>query len=133
MPAREQPVYYSDGIAPVRRGSRDELFHIIIVATPEPEAADYGVAGGAFVNCWVDADDLRAAERRAVALIHQAGWRPQRFDEWSIVTREKYVDCKADREEEPDLCKFVEQAFTDGEVCIFNIWPVDAPDAEAGA
>jgi hypothetical protein len=132
MAARKYPAYFSDGIVPVRRASPDELFFITIEARPEPDADDYGVAGGAFVNCWVDADDLRTAERKAVALIHEAGWRPHRFDEWSIVSRDRSAGCQRESKVEPDFSEFVDQAFVDGEVCLSNIWPVDAPDAGDG-
>ncbi len=132
MPNNEQPVYYSDGIDPVHRSSLAELFSIIIVARPEPEAAEYGEAGGAFVNCWVNEDNLRTAERRAVALIEEQGWRPHRFDSWEIVSRETYADWEPTVDDDPDLDprESLEQAFIDGIVCVFNIWPVDAPDAD---
>jgi hypothetical protein len=133
MAAAEQPVYYSDGIAPVRRASPDELFLITIEARPEPDSDEYGQAGGAFVNCWVDADDLRTAERRSVALIREGGWRLHRFDEWSIVTRDTYVDWQPNDDGGPDLRQVVDQAFIDGEVCIFNTWPADASDADEDA
>jgi hypothetical protein len=129
----EGPVYYSDSIAPVRRSSPGELFFIIIEARPEPDTDEYEKSGGAFVNCWVDADDLRTAERRSVVLIQTGGWKPHRFEEWSIVTRETYMAWQPTDEDDVDLRELVEQAFTDGEVCVFNTWPVDAPDADEGA
>ncbi len=124
-----EPVYYSDGIEPVRRSSSDELFLLTIEARPEPDSEDYGEVGGAFVNCWVNADDLRAAERRAVTLIQEHGWRPHRFEEWELITRATYADLQPGDDGEPDLREVVDQAFIDGEVCVFNMWPVDAPDA----
>lgn len=127
-----QPVYYSDGIAPVRRSAPGELFLVTIEARPGPEAEEFGKAGGAFVNCWADVDDLRTAERRAVALIQEHGWRPQRFDSWEIVTRDQYADSEPGDDGDLDLGEVVEQAFTDGAVCVFYTWPVDAPDADAG-
>ena len=129
MKDRKRPVYYSDGIDPVRRASADELFLVTIEARPGPDADEYGEAGGAFVNCWVDADDLRTAERRAVALIEENGWRPHRFEEWELVTRTTYADREPPADGEPDFRELVDQAFADGEACVFNTWPVDAPDA----
>jgi hypothetical protein len=129
MGERNNPVYYSDGVAPVCRSSSDELFLLTIRARPEPDADDYGEAGGAFVNCWVNADDLSTAERRAVPLIQQHGWRPHRFEEWELVTRATYADREPRDDDGLDLREVVEQAFIDGEVCVFNTWPVDAPDA----
>ena len=125
-------VYYSDGIDPVSRSSPDELFLVTIEARPEPEADEYGEAGGAFVNCWVNADDLRTAERRAVALIKDDGWRAHRFEEWELVTRATY-EGREPAEDGPDLREVVDQAFIDGEVCVFNTWPVGAPDEDEDA
>jgi hypothetical protein len=132
MADADRPVYYSDGIEPIRRSSPDELFLVTIEARPEPDSDEYGEAGGAFVNCWVDADDLRTAERRAVALIRADGWRPHRFDDWELVTRSTY-DSHEPADDGPNLREVVEQAFIDGEVCVFNTWPVDAPDADEDA
>jgi hypothetical protein len=124
------PVYYSDGIDPVRRSSPEEVFLVTIEARPTPDAEDYDEAGGAFVNCWVDADDLRTAERRAVALIEEDGWRPHRFDSWKLVTRDTYADWEPDDEGEQDPREMVGQALADGEVCVFHTWPRDAPDGD---
>jgi len=129
MADADQPVYYSDGIEPIRRSSPEELFLVTIEARPEPDSDEHGEAGGAFVNCWVDADDLRTAERRAAALIRENGWRPHRFDDWELVTRSTY-DGREPDDDGPELREVVEQAFIDGEVCVFNTWPVDAPDAD---
>jgi hypothetical protein len=125
--------YYSDRIDPVRRSERGQLFLVTIEARPEPEADEFGEAGGAFVTCWVDADDLRSAERRAVALIQEHAWRAHRFDSWEIVSRETYENREPTGDDEPDLDQMVDQAFADGEVCLFNMWPADAPDADEDA
>ena len=130
MAEPQGPVYYSDGIDLVRRSSSDELFLVTIEARPEPGADEFGDVGGAFVNCWVNAADLRTAERRAVALIQDHGWRPHRFEEWELVTRATYTDREPEDGGGLDLREVVAQAFIDGEVCVFNIWPVDAPDAD---
>jgi hypothetical protein len=129
----EEPKLYSDTIDPVRRANPDELFFLILEARPEPGAEDFGSVGGAAVSCWVNADDLRSAELRAVALIEGHGWRPHRFDSWKIVNRETYADgevASGDEPDGPELRGLAEQAFIDGEVCVFYTWPPDANDAE---
>jgi hypothetical protein len=123
-------VYYSDGIERVRRSSSDELFLLTIEARPEPNSEDHVDVGGAFVTCWVNADDLRAAERRAVALIQAHGWRPHRFEEWELVSRATYATGQPRDDNGLDPREVLDQAFIDGEVCVFNTWPVDAPDAD---
>ena len=62
---------YADSVAPVRRSKPDEVFFIRMQASPQRGSEDFGEAGGAFINCYVDADDLRSAELRAVVLIQQ--------------------------------------------------------------
>jgi hypothetical protein len=126
------PLYFSDGIDPVIRSSADELFFLAMEARPGPEAEEFGEAGGAFVNCWVDADDLRAAERRAVALIREIGWHPRRLDSWELVTLDSYAEWEPGDDGGLDPRDAVTQAFEDGEVCQFFRWPVDAPEADEG-
>jgi hypothetical protein len=129
MTEPELPAYYSDGIDPVRSSS-DQLFRLVIEASPEPGSTAYGEAGGAFVTCWVNADDLRTAERRAVALIEEGRWRPVRMDKWNLVTRATYAQEEPAYDGGLDFRDLVDQAFIDGEVCVFYTWPVDAPDAD---
>lgn len=133
MAGADQSVYYSDGIDPVRRSSPAELFLITMEARPDLDSDKHPEAGGAIVNCWVNADDLRAAERRAVALVREDGWRPHRFDAWEIVTRETYTNCEPSNNSGRDLQEIVDQAFIDGEVCVLHTWPVDAPDSDEDA
>jgi hypothetical protein len=78
----------------------------------------------------VDADNLRTAERRAVALLREDGWRPHRFEQWELVSRATYAGRGPRDDGGPDLREVVDQAFIDGEVCVFNTWPVDAPDVD---
>jgi hypothetical protein len=130
MADAELPAYYSDAIDPVTRSSREELFYIVMEARPGPAAQEYGEAGGAFVNCWVDADDLRAAQRRAVDLIRESGWRPHRLESWEIVTRDSYAEWVSGDDGGFDPRDAMTQAFIDGEVCEYFCWPADAPDAD---
>jgi hypothetical protein len=124
--------YYSDRIDPVRRSSSDELFLLTIEARPAPDADEYGNVAGAFVNCWVNADDLRTAERRAVALIQGYRWRPYRFKDWELVTRATYAGREPRDHGAPDLQDIVDQAFIDEEVCVFHTWPADTPSPGVG-
>jgi hypothetical protein len=124
----DQPGLYAETIAPVFRTKAGELFLLTLEANPGPDSEDYGRVGGAFVNCWVDAADLRTAELRALGLIEKHGWRSHRFESWELVSRETYVNREPPIDGAPDFRELVEQAFVDGEVCVFNIWPLDAPD-----
>ena len=108
-----------------------EVFFIRMEACPEPGSEEFGREGGAFVNCYVDADDLRKAELRAIALIQYNGWQPRRFDTWQLTCAECASDARDP--ESPDAAsprELVQQALLDGEVCEFYCWPIDAPDAD---
>ena len=120
---------YSDSIDPVLRAGPHELFLITIEARPEPRAPEFATDGGAFVNCWINVDDLRSAERRAIELIEEYGWRPHRFDNWRLVSRATYADREPNQTDELDSRDYLEQAFVDGETVVFNTWPIDAVDA----
>jgi hypothetical protein len=128
--ASEEPQLYADRIEPVRRTSPEELFLVTLEAVPEADSEDFGELGGAFVNCWVDVDDLRTAELRAVELIQGQHWRPVRFESWSIVSRATYADQEPEDEDEPDYLELVEAAFAQGAAYIFNTWPAGSPDED---
>jgi len=112
---------HSDGIPPVHRSKPGELFFFRIQVIPHPDNPEAQDAGGAFANCWVDADDLRTAEIRAIEVIQGNGWCPQSLDEWKLVWRECYKDGHEARQS-------IDEAFRDGSNCTFFVWPVDAPD-----
>ena len=79
---------YADGVAPVHRTKPGEVFFVRMEACPEPGSDEFGTTGGAYVNCYLDVDDLRSAELRAIALIQESGWQPQRFDTWELTCAE---------------------------------------------
>jgi len=130
MTESEESKYYSDGIDPVYRASSDELFFLTIESRPEPGSEEFNDTGGAYVNCWVNADDLRTALRRAVALVEEAGWSPIRFEEWHFTTSDTYSKDQKVDDEGPLLREIVAQTFIDGEVAVSHSWPKDAPDAD---
>lgn len=126
---KRKPTYYSDTIDPVFRTSKDEVFLITIEAKPKPETDESKEYAGAFCNCYVNADDLRTAERRAVQIMDECNWIPFRFDEWTIVSRKFYDDWKPLNEGDTDVREYVDQALIDGEVLVEHTFPIDAPDA----
>ena len=107
----------------------EEVFVLRIEAYPQPGSEAFGTDGGAFVNCYVESDDLRSAELRAIASIQEAGWRPHRVDGWQLTC----ADCADDTPPEhggDSSRALVDQARLDGVVCVFHTWPIDAPDAD---
>ena len=123
---------YANTIAMVRRSKTDELFLIRIVAKPCPENSEASETGGAYVNCWVDADDLRIAEQKAIEAIEGERWQPVKFDNWKLVCRRCYIeDANLEVAERCEYLERVDEAFDYGFALVFNCWPIDAPDADA--
>src|SRR6266567_392163 len=112
---------YPDTIAPVRRLMPEEVFVLRLEAYPQRVSKNFGTEGGAIINCYVDADDLRAAELRALESIRDEDWRSHRVDGWQLTC----VDCADDTKPDygaPSSRSLVEQARVNGGVCVFHIW-----------
>ncbi|HVY71346.1 MAG TPA: hypothetical protein VHH73_15545, partial [Verrucomicrobiae bacterium] len=114
----------------VNRRNADELFLVRIVAKPSPQNSEANEAGGAYVNCRVNADNLRTAERIAVDRIREEQWEPVKFDHWEIVCERCYTeDAKYNETDRKEYLERVREAFEYGIALVFNCWPKDAPDA----
>jgi hypothetical protein len=121
---------FADTIAPVRRSKTDELFLIRVVAKPSPENCEAADSGGAYVNCRVDADDLRTAEQAAIDRIRTEQWQPTKFEHWELVCRRCYTnDSRYDEDERRESLERVDEAFEHGIALTFHCWPGDAPDS----
>ncbi len=121
---------FANTIALVRREQPEQLFLVRVVAVPAPDSPEIGEVGGAYANCWVDADDLRSAEQTTLAAISREGWYPQKFERWNLVSRDSYMqDASHSPEEIQAFTEHIEEAFADGYSLTFYCWPPDAPDA----
>jgi hypothetical protein len=98
-------------------------YFFTFLAAPTEDAQEYEQAGGAYVNCWIRSDSRDQAEARAAALIEEYGWDVEALEEQSTVTSADYDQDDEDRQ-------FYEQALVEGEVLVFNTWPVG--DGEDG-
>ena len=122
---------FADTIEPVKRRSADELFLVRVIAKPLPDNSGAAEIGGAYINCWVNVDDLRTAEQRAIDRVREEQWRPTKFEHWELVCRRCYVeDSKYDEDERRESLARVDEAFEYGIAITFFCWPVDAPDAD---
>lgn len=112
----------------MRKGA-DELFLIRIVAKPNPENQEASEAGGAYVICWVDADDLTTAETRAIEAIEGERWQSMKFDHWELVSRRSYVENpEHDEGKRRELLESVDEAFKHGLSFTFFCWAIDATE-----
>lgn len=121
---------YADHIYPVTRATHQEVFFLSIEAYPEPGSEDFGNVGGAYVHCYLDVEDLRAAESGAIALLQEHGWRPHRLEGWEISSLDTANSTIRD-DSGFCQCDLVRAALEDGQAVVFYSWEIDAPDAMA--
>lgn len=100
------------------------IFFVQYEARPTPHADDFGTAGGAYVNCWVQSESGETANAKALAAIAAAGW--------SVVSVEEACEevAKSWYEEDEENRQYFEQAKVDGEVYVFHQWPYDGGGVE---
>jgi len=121
---------FADTIAPVRRSAAGEMFLLRFVAKPFPQNPESSSVGGAYVNCWVDVDDLRTAEEKALEAMAREQWKPTKFDHWELVCRQCYIkNPDVDEDENRESLQRLNEALEHGIALTFNCWPPDAPDA----
>lgn len=126
---KEEMGFYSDGIDPVVRTNPEELFLVIIEAVPDEDSPEATTEGGAFVNCWLNVDTLRDAEREAVSIIEQSGWIPVRFDSFQVVSKATYEGVTPE-EGDPDPKEILAAAFEDGAAVVFHTWAIDGEEED---
>jgi hypothetical protein len=120
--------YFADSIEPICRICATEVFFLSVEAYPEPGSAEFGTTGGAFVHCYIDADTLRAAEERMVALLQDHGWRPHRLEGWEI-TSPAAADPMANDGSGVSQRDLVNEALKQDHALAFYRWDLDAADA----
>ena len=100
------------------------IFYTLYEAIPLPESEEFEVCGGAYVSCWLKAQSEEEASRLALAVIHERGWKVVSVEEecWEV-TAVIYSDDDESR-------GFYDQAVSEGECCVFHLWPID--DQESG-
>lgn len=125
---RSTPNLYSDSIGHVFREDRSEVFFLSVEAYPEPGSPDFGTAGGAFINCYLDADSLRDAELAMLEILREEGWRPYRLEGWEVTCAER-AQAEPAEAGEPSQRDMVEEALNEGYAQVIYAWDIDADDA----
>jgi len=93
-----------------------EIFYLQIESVPSSKSEDYKEAGGAFISCWVKADTIENARKKAVSSIEDNSWVVVDVQESYIVSAETY-------ENGNEALEYFNQAVTDGEVYSYHLWP----------
>lgn len=94
------------------------LYCLVVEAAPHrnnPESKEYG---GAYISCWVKADNPTDALRKVKEYIHEQNWAFIKTEDIFTVQREQYID-------EPDSLECYDNALQYGFDAIFHTWPKD--------
>ena len=93
------------------------VYFLMIEAVPKPDNPEGMDIGGAYVNCWVKAVSLKAAEKKAREYIDAENWAYMKTEEAFIPDRRSYID-------EPDSLSSYDAAYKNGISAIFYTWPL---------
>ena len=94
------------------------MWYFQIYVTPKPEATEYGIYGGAFVNCWVNTSDRVVAEKSIYNNLAEQKWKVENLENCFEVTLDYYSDNQ-------DGAKYYKDALESGMCLSFHTFPLD--------
>jgi len=100
-----------------------EIFYLQIESVPSSKSDDYKEVGGAFVSCWVKADTVENAQKKAKLSIEDNSWLVLNVLESYPVSAKTY-------ENRNEALEYFHQAEIDGEVYNFHLWPNEPQESE---
>lgn len=99
------------------------IYYVQYHIRPLPQSEDYASAGGAYANCFVQAESAQHAAQRAQAYIDEIQWEVVELEDGPAeVTRDEFTDA------EPEWLEAFDGAVADGEHYALYIWPNEAQD-----
>src|SRR5688572_18132384 len=78
---------------------------------------------GAWINCWINSDDVDDATKRALRMMRENGWKEMEIDELFKVERGDYA-------ENENQLRYFDQALLDDEVLVVYTYPLVEGDEE---
>jgi hypothetical protein len=94
-----------------------KIYYLLLEGKPNLNNEESKEVAGAYINCWVNAEDETIAKDKATKYINSQDWEPLNIEEVYITSRERYVD-------EPDSLECFEQAINCGIGAIFYTWSI---------
>lgn len=94
------------------------IYYLMMEAKPcsnNPESHQFG---GAYVNCWVKAQNARLALQSAENFLNSEGWEFVNVEEMDLSSRDSYLD-------EPEFLDCYDSACQNGVGAIFNTWEIE--------
>ena len=95
-----------------------KMFLITYHGKPLPNTDDAKKLGGAYINCYIEADKFEEANLIARGEIEKNHWNILELDDTRVVTKDDYIDDPHNRE-------YFEQALIDKEVLVFHTYPIE--------
>src|SRR5262245_51736662 len=95
------------------------IFFILYEATPLPDAKEFESSGGAYINCWVEAESEEEAAEQSSVEIRDCGWQIVSVEEpCTEVTDLTYA-------EDDEARSYYEQAVNEGACYVYHQWPIE--------
>lgn len=98
------------------------IFSLMFLAKPKQEPTHLDAAAGAYINCWIRAESLTAAEQIARSEIE--------LNEWITESLEESYECSSKQYDDPEDMKCYLLAKTEGKVFVYHTWPLCEEDSD---
>lgn len=95
------------------------IFYVQYEAAPDRSSENFRTCGGAYINCWVNANSEVEAQKLASAAIKEAGWTILAVEEECQQVNEGWYS------EDDEGREYYKQSVIDGECYVFHEWPVE--------
>ena len=94
------------------------IYYLLIEAKPYANNDECKEFAGAFVNCWVKANNEKSALKKAEEYIDSEEWEIIHIEEIYLSKRDYYID-------DPELKSCYDSACEYGKSAIFNCWSLE--------
>lgn len=98
-----------------------DIYYLLLEGKPYINNEEGKEVSGAYINCWVKANNETTAKDDAIKYINSQEWEPLNIEEMYVTNRERYID-------EPDSLECYDQAINSGVGAIFYTWSIDEED-----
>ncbi|MET0787007.1 MAG: hypothetical protein ABWX61_04860 [Paenisporosarcina sp.] len=95
------------------------IYYFLCEAVPHIDNPEKNEFEGAYINCWVDSNDIDLATQQGINMINNEGWELISIETQFQATRDQY---EGDPELEEALACF-DQAVKEGAATLFYTWP----------
>lgn len=94
----------------------EHVYYFMMEAVPGESNKDDGDCGGAFINCWVRAENEEAARVKARKYVEEENWTLIKEEEAFPARRNDYAD-------DPETLECYDEACEYGLSAVFYMWP----------